>query len=120
MLKEQPQAGFSGFGADLGSPSQTIAPFPRRRAIRNPAVHAAILRAGAKIARIVAALVRRRRLRRAYADILKLDERMLRDIGVTRAEVRGRVARLDSAKLGDEPPSIAAQHLCGRSPAHRA
>jgi uncharacterized protein YjiS (DUF1127 family) len=39
-----------------------------------------------------AALARRRNLRRAMADLERLDDRMLRDIGVSRSEI-GRVVR---------------------------
>ncbi|MEP7241555.1 MAG: DUF1127 domain-containing protein [Devosia sp.] len=42
---------------------------------------------------IFASLVRRTRDRHAYGDLLRLDDHMLRDIGLTRTEILGLMER---------------------------
>jgi uncharacterized protein YjiS (DUF1127 family) len=58
----------------------------------SPAMHSAWSRfmAGLRLSRV--SLAERRRLRRASGELARLDDRMLRDIGVTRSEI-GRVVR---------------------------
>ena len=48
---------------------------------------------------LLTTLFRRSAKRRAYSDLLQLDDRMLADIGVTRGEVRLQMANLALADL---------------------
>ncbi len=51
---------------------------------------------------LFASLLRRSRDRRAYGDLLQLDDRLLRDIGVTRGELLSMMASRRKSPRGHE------------------
>lgn len=67
--------------------------------VPDAAPKAALVRARQKIWTCIAAHIYHRALRRAESELMMLDDRTLRDIGVTRAEIPAAVRRANATLL---------------------